>query len=83
MLREAIVQSPDYIGMIGSRRKKEMIFRQLQKEGISQKRLDKVHAPIGLDIRAGTPAEISISIIAEMILVRAENRGPEKKNWHV
>jgi xanthine dehydrogenase accessory factor len=83
VLREVIVQSPDYIGMIGSRRKKAMIFDQLKKEGISQKRLNEVHAPIGLDIRAATPAEISISIIAEMILVRAKNKGPEKKNWHI
>ncbi len=83
VLREVIVRSPEYIGMIGSRRKKAMIFGQLQKEGISQKRLDAVHAPIGLDIKAETPAEISISIIAEMIMVRAESRGSEKKNWHV
>jgi xanthine dehydrogenase accessory factor len=83
VLREVIVQSPEYIGMIGSRRKKAMIFGQLQKEGISQKKLDAVHAPIGLDIKAETPAEISISIIAEMIMVRAESRGSEKKNWHV
>jgi xanthine dehydrogenase accessory factor len=83
VLREVIVQSPEYIGMIGSRRKKAMIFGQLQKEGISQKKLDAVHASIGLDIKAETPAEISISIIAEMIMVRAESRGSEKKNWHV
>jgi xanthine dehydrogenase accessory factor len=83
VLREVIVQSPDYIGMIGSRRKKAMIFGQLQKEGISQKRLDAVHAPIGLDIKAETPAEISISIIAEMIMIRAKNGRSEKKNWHV
>jgi len=83
VLREVIIQSPDYIGMIGSRRKKAMIFGQLQKEGISQKRLDAVHAPIGLDIKAETPAEISISIIAEMIMIRAKNGGSEKKNWHV
>lgn len=83
VLREVIAQSPDYIGMIGSRRKKAMIFGQLQKEGISQKRLDAVYAPIGLDIKAETPAEISISIIAEMIMIRAKNGGSEKKNWHV
>jgi xanthine dehydrogenase accessory factor len=83
VLREVIVQSPGYIGMIGSRRKKAMIFGQLQKEGISQKRLDAVYAPIGLDIKAETPAEISICIIAEMIMIRAKSGGSEKKNWHV
>jgi xanthine dehydrogenase accessory factor len=83
VLRGVIVQSPQYIGMIGSRRKKAMIFDRLQKEGISQKRLDEIHAPVGLDIRAETPAEISVSIVAEMIQVRGESRGPGKKNWHV
>ena len=72
VLREAIHQSPRYIGMIGSRRKKAMIFDQFQKEGVSQQRLDEVHAPVGLDIRAETPAEISVSILAEMIQVLRE-----------
>jgi xanthine dehydrogenase accessory factor len=83
VLREVIVPSPRYVGMIGSRRKKAMIFNQLQKEGISQQRLDEIHAPVGLDIRAETPAEISVSIVAEMIQVRGESRGPGKKNWQV
>ena len=39
-----------------------------------------IHAPIGLDIRAETPAEISVSIMAEVIQVRAERRGSLKKN---
>lgn len=83
VLREVIVQAPQYIGMIGSRRKKAMIFNQLQKEGISQQILDEIHAPIGLDIRAETPAEIAVSIVAEMIQIRAKSRGPGKKNGHV
>ena len=83
VLREVIAKEPEYIGMIGSRRKKTMIFDQLKKEGITQKRLDEVYAPVGLDIRAQTPAEISISIVAEMIQVRAEDRVPEKKIWYV
>ena len=83
VLREVIVQSPDYIGMIGSSRKKAIIFGRLLKEGISQKRLESVHAPIGLDIKAETPAEISISIIAEMIMIRAKNGRSEKKNLHL
>jgi xanthine dehydrogenase accessory factor len=55
VLREVFPQSPEYIGMVGSRRKKGMIYEQLKKEGISQQRLDEVHAPVGLDIRAETP----------------------------
>jgi xanthine dehydrogenase accessory factor len=64
-------QSPAYIGMIGSRRKKAMIYEQLLKEGVSQKKLDRVYAPIGLAIRAETPEELGISIVGELIEVRA------------
>jgi xanthine dehydrogenase accessory factor len=59
VLREVIVhQSPGYIGMIGSRRKKKDFFYTIKKEGISSQRLDEIHAPIGLNIHAETPAEI-------------------------
>jgi len=75
VLREAINQSPAYVGMIGSRRKKAMIYDQLTKEGVSQGQLDRVHAPIGLDIHAETPAEIAVSIVAELIEVRARAKG--------
>jgi len=71
VLREAINQSPAYIGMIGSRRKKAMIYDQLTKEGVSQAQLDLVYAPIGLDIHAETPAEIAVSIVAELIEARS------------
>ncbi len=74
VLRQAIEQSPAYIGMIGSRRKKAMVFDQLRKEGVSQEQLDRVYAPIGLKIKAETPAEIAVSIVAELIEVRARQR---------
>jgi xanthine dehydrogenase accessory factor len=66
-----------YIGMIGSRRKKAMIYEKLLEEGFTRKDLDQVHAPIGLDIGAETPEEIAVSIVAELIQVRAgkETRG--------
>lgn len=83
VLREVIARPPLYIGMIGSRRKKAMVFDQLLKEGVPQARLDEVHAPIGMDIRAETPAEISVSIVAEMICVRRERLGPGGKDWRV
>lgn len=44
--------------MIGSRRKKKDFFYTIKKEGISSQRLDEIHAPIGLNIHAETPAEI-------------------------
>jgi xanthine dehydrogenase accessory factor len=59
-----------YIGMIGSRRKRDLIFKQLLSEGFSEEELKRVHSPIGLPIGAETPEEIAVSIIAELIKVR-------------
>jgi xanthine dehydrogenase accessory factor len=71
ILRQALDVRSAYIGMIGSRRKRDMIYEALRKEGVSQESLDRVHSPIGLDIGAQTPEEIAVSIVAELIQVRA------------
>ncbi len=63
--------SPAYIGMIGSIRKRDTIYEALKKNGTSQQTLDNVYSPIGLDIGAQTPEEIAVSIIAEIIQVKA------------
>jgi len=59
-----------YIGMIGSRSKNKAVFSHLLAKGISPELLDKVHAPIGLEINAKTPEEIALSIMAEIVKVR-------------
>ncbi len=59
-----------YIGMIGSRRRVRAVFELLAREqGIPPEKFDRVHAPIGLDIGAITPAEIAVAILAEIINV--------------
>lgn len=63
-----------YIGMIGSRRKRQAIYDQLLAEGFTQADLDRVHCPIGLSIDAETPEEIAVSIVAELIQSRAKRR---------
>jgi len=63
-----------YIGIIGSRTKMAKIFQQLREEGIPEQELARVHTPIGLPIKAETPAEIAVSIAAEMIQIRAEGK---------
>jgi len=73
VLREALKRSGGYIGMIGSKRKKEKIYQVLMEEGVSDERLKKVHSPIGVDIDAETPEEIAVSIVAELIRVRASS----------
>lgn len=69
-LNSIIRSGAAYIGMIGSREKNATVFQQLMKNGISQEEIDKVHAPIGIDINAQTPEEIAVSIMAEIIQVR-------------
>lgn len=59
---------PRYIGMIGSRRRVRAAFEQLAAEGVSAEWLARVHAPLGLDIGAETPAEIAVAVAAEMVL---------------
>ncbi len=83
VLKEVLRKGARYIGMIGSRRKRELIYQQLRQEGYTQEELDRIHAPIGLDINAETPEEIAISIIAELIRVRAEGKAPKEKTWRV
>jgi xanthine dehydrogenase accessory factor len=63
-----------YIGMIGSRRKRDHIFNALLKQGFTEVDLNRVYSPIGLDISAETPEEIALSIVAELIQVRAKRR---------
>jgi xanthine dehydrogenase accessory factor len=48
-----------------------MIYEKLLEEGFTKADLDRVHAPIGLDIGAETPEEIAVSIVGELIQVRA------------
>ena len=59
-----------YLGLIGSRAKVARIRKLLLAEGMPAECLDRVHAPIGLDIGAVTPAEIAISILAQLVGVR-------------
>ncbi|MDY6793113.1 MAG: XdhC/CoxI family protein [Thermodesulfobacteriota bacterium] len=73
VLREALKRSDGYIGMIGSKRKREKIYQALMEEGVSDERLKQVHSPIGLDIDAETPEEIAVSIVAELIQARASS----------
>ncbi|MBQ5780518.1 MAG: XdhC family protein [Spirochaetaceae bacterium] len=71
-LREILLHPCAYVGMIGSKRKNFIIFQHLLNEGFSQEKLDEVCAPIGLAIKAETPAEIAVSILGETILRRRE-----------
>jgi len=69
-LRALAARDLRYVGLIGSRAKVARIFDALEAEGMPVECLQRVHAPIGLDIGAITPAEIAVSILAELIAVR-------------
>ncbi len=67
----AVLDSPAaYVGMIGSRRKVRATFDRLIAGGADEELTRRVHAPIGLDIGAQTPAEIAVSILAEIVTLR-------------
>ena len=79
-LREILMGTlPSYLGMIGSKKRVGGVRDMLAAEGFDPAALDRLHAPIGLPIRAQTPAEIALSICAEMIAHKradAEHGGP-------
>lgn len=77
VLRELVGRPRAYLGMIGSRRKREVIRKEMIGEGIcTAEEFGAVQSPMGLDIGAESVEEIAISIAAELVRVRAERRGP-------
>jgi len=73
----AALQHPGagYVGMIGSRRKVQRVFAELKAGGVTGEQLAKVHAPLGLDIGADSPAEIAVSVMAEILKTMRERSG--------
>ena len=69
-MRALAARDLKYLGLIGSRAKVRRIYDFLIEEGLPPECLDRVHAPIGLDIGAVAPAEIAVSILAELIAAR-------------
>lgn len=78
--RQILPSNPGYIGVIGSKEKLKYVYGKLLKDGFTEEELSAVHAPIGVPISAQTPAEIAVSIAAELIAVRARRDGREKEN---
>jgi xanthine dehydrogenase accessory factor len=74
VLEQALRSKAGYIGMIGSNRKRDAIYKALLSDGFTAGQLEKVHCPIGLKIDTETPAEIAVSIVGELIEVRAQKR---------
>lgn len=77
VLAAALNTEAGYIGMIGSKVKREAVYKSLLQRGYRQEQLDAVYSPIGLAIGADTPQEIAVSIAAELIQWRKKARDAE------
>ena len=71
-LRAVMSTNPDYVGLIGSKRRTNIVLERLRATGVADERLARVRAPVGLDIGAVTPEEVALAILAEIV---AERRG--------
>jgi xanthine dehydrogenase accessory factor len=71
-LQVVVRANPDYVGLIGSKRRTSIVIDRLRQSGIPEEQLKNIHAPIGLDIGAVTPEEVALAIMAEIV---AERRG--------
>ncbi|MCX7794537.1 MAG: XdhC/CoxI family protein [Thermodesulfovibrionales bacterium] len=72
-LKSALETEARYIGLLGSRRKKALLFKALADQGFSQEDINRVITPVGLEIGSVTPEEIAISIIAQIIQIRRQD----------
>jgi xanthine dehydrogenase accessory factor len=71
----AIKTTVPYIGLLGSRRKAVLVAQMLREEGIDESRIDVIHSPVGLDLGGRTPAEIALSVMAEITRERYQGSG--------
>lgn len=71
-LKTVLDSEAKYIGMIGSSSKNKHIMNNLTKEGISSEKLNKIYAPIGINLGGRSPAEVAFSIMSEILLIKNE-----------
>lgn len=72
----ALLEAPAaFIGVIGSRRRWETAYAELEARGVPRERLDRVTSPMGLELNAETPEEIAVSILSQIILLRRGGSG--------
>jgi xanthine dehydrogenase accessory factor len=80
LLTGALETDAYYIGLIGSRRNQERRRELLREAGLDESELDRINGPAGLDIGAHTPAETALSMVAEILAVRAGREGGRLRN---
>lgn len=80
-LGEVLRLRPNYVGMIGSRRRTNIVLDRLRAAGFPDAVLEQVRAPIGLDIGAVSPAEVALAIAAEIVAERRNGSGAPLSAW--
>ncbi len=80
-LRAVMTVDADYVGLIGSKRRTNIVLQRLRESGVAETRIAKVHAPVGLDIGAVTPEEVALAIMAEIVAVRRGGKGGSLSAW--
>ena len=80
-LRAAVSSNPFYVGMIGSKRRTNIVLDKLREEGTNEEQLKKVRAPIGLDIGAVSPEEVALAILGEIVAERRGGSGASLSSW--
>jgi len=79
---QAVVRAnPDYVGLIGSKRRTSIVIERLREAGVPGEQLKKIHAPIGLNIGAVTPEEVALAILAEIVAERRGAAGGSLSSW--
>jgi xanthine dehydrogenase accessory factor len=80
LIRAALASDAFYIGWIGSRRNQERRRGLLREEGVTDDELDRICGPAGLDIGADTPSETAVSMLGEILAMRAGRAGGRLKD---
>jgi xanthine dehydrogenase accessory factor len=80
-MRAVVAARPDYVGMIGSRRRTNIVLARLREAGIVEEILREVRAPIGLDIGAVSPEEVALAVLAEIVAARRGGSGNPLSQW--
>ncbi|MEZ0285178.1 MAG: XdhC family protein [Thermoleophilia bacterium] len=75
-LRRGLEAGLPYVGLVASRARGDGVMGELRGDGVSEELLGRIDVPAGMDIGARTPAEIALSILASIVSVRRDGRGP-------
>lgn len=80
-MRAVVQAKPDYVGLIGSKRRTTIVIDRLREAGADEEELRKIRAPIGLDIGAVSPEEVALAIMAEIVAERRGGAGGSLSAW--